>query len=113
MQSIIYSCTRGRTWITLRKYIASFILTSVIIVVVYGIEYGILIDAYGAPFLHAPIISLPFMEEIAIQYGTSITILEWMIWSLVMRSCAAYAVMICACFISKLGSVFFSDFHIK
>jgi len=98
MNSILRSSVKGRAWLVVRKVIASVMMTTLLFVLVYGIDYIQLAGYYGMPYLDAPIMSLTFMEGCKFN----VTIGGWILLRLLVRYIVAIATMTVAILLSKL-----------
>ncbi len=98
MNSILRSSAKGRAWLVVRKVIAGVVMTTLLFVLVYGIDYIQLAGYYGMPYLDAPIMSLTFMEGCKFN----VTIGGWILLRLLVRYIAAIATMTVAILLSKL-----------
>jgi len=98
MNSILRSSAKGRAWLVVRKVIASVVMTTLLFVLVYGIDYIQLAGYYGMPYLDAPIMSLTFMEGCKFN----VTIGGWILLRLLVRYIVAIATMTVAILSSKL-----------
>lgn len=98
MSSIVRSAVSGRGWLVVRKVIASVAMTTILFVLVYGIDYIQLAGYYGMPYLDAPVMSLTFMEGCKLN----VTIGGWILLRLLVRYIVSMAVMAIAILSSKL-----------
>lgn len=98
MRTIIKSAAKGRRWTVHKKLAAAFLLTIGLYLLVYGIDFAELIKNYGLPYLHAPLISLTFMETVHLP----VSILTW----IMIRQFARIFI----CFIVMAIAVVLSDF---
>lgn len=98
MHAITRSASRGRDWLFLRKVLAGFLATTLLFVIVYGIDYVQLADYYGMPYLTAPIMSLSFMEGCKLN----VTIGEWILLRLLLRFAVAIMTMTAAFVSSRI-----------
>lgn len=98
MRSIVRSAVSGRGWLLVRKVIAGVAMTTLLFVLVYGIDYIQLAGYYGMPYLDAPVMSLTFMEGCKFN----VTIGGWILLRLLVRYIVSMAVMAIAILSSKL-----------
>lgn len=98
MENIVRSCKNGRGWILRRKVAACIIFTSVLFLIVYGIDIWNLNHFYGMPYLDAPIMSLTFMEGCAFK----VSILGWITILLAVRLIVCLVTMVIAIIISRM-----------
>lgn len=98
MSSIVRSAVSGRGWLVVRKVIASVAMTTILFVLVYGIDYIQLAGYYGMPYLDAPVMSLTFMEGCKFN----VTIGGWILLRMLVRYIVSMAVMAIAILSSKL-----------
>lgn len=62
MHMIVRSCSNGRNWLFIRKIVACLLFTTLFFLIIYGMDFLMLRQYYGMPYLQAPVMSLTFME---------------------------------------------------
>lgn len=100
MNNIIGSVRRRDSWLDARKLAAAFIVTVIMFIVTYFIEYNFLARYYGMPYLNAPVQSLSFMSDINIR----VTISGWIAITLAVKFIACMVSMGLSFLISKFFS---------
>lgn len=98
MYSIIKPAARGRKWFEVRKVFAGIIMTSLIFLLIYGIDFFILNRFYGIHFIDAPLMSVTFMEG----RGAGYSIGDWILLRAVIRYILSVAACLISMFISKV-----------
>lgn len=100
VNNIIGSVRRRDSWLDARKLAAAFIVTVIMFIVTYFIEYNFLARYYGMPYLNAPVQSLSFMSDINIR----VTISGWIAITLAVKFIACMVSMGLSFLISKFFS---------
>lgn len=98
MEYMLRTAQKGRRWLTIRKFIACIILTIIMFLLVYGIDYIKMYQFYGLPYLDAPLMSLTFMEGVSVKY----TVGGWIVLRLVVRFVVSFLVMVTAFITSRI-----------
>lgn len=98
MEIIVRSCEKGRQWIFFRKIIACMLFTTILFILVYGIDFWNLYHIYGMPYLNAPVMSLTFMEGCKFH----VSILTWIVIRLAARLLICIIITAIAILISKV-----------
>lgn len=75
MKMVTGYTAKGRKWLGIRKLTGGLIITIIMFIVIYSIDYIFLYKSYGMPYLKAPVQSLTFMENC----GLKVTIFSWII----------------------------------
>lgn len=89
MKAVTGYTVKGRKWLGIRKIVGGLVITIIMFVVVYAIDFTFLYKSYGMPYLNAPVQSLTFMRDC----GLRVTIRSWMIIQTIKRLMAVIAVM--------------------
>lgn len=98
MEYILRSSKHGRERLVLRKIISCVLLTVMVFIIVYGIDFIMLAQLYGFPYLQAPLMSLTFMEGVSVTY----TIMDWIILRLLIRVLIGIGAMLAAFITSRI-----------
>ena len=98
MENILRASKNGRNRLMVRKVISCILLTAMMFILVYGIDFMRLVQLYGLPYLSAPLMSLTFMEGIS----TSCTIIQWIVLRLLIRFLIGLLTMLAAFITSRI-----------
>lgn len=98
MEYMLRTAKKGRRWLTIRKLIACIILTMIVFLLVYGIDYIKMYQFYGLPYLDAPLMSLTFMEGVSVKY----TVGGWIVMRLLARFIVGLFAMAAAFITSRI-----------
>lgn len=112
MNVIVSSSANGRKWIYVRRVFADLLLTTALIAIIYWMDMVQLYRTYGMPYLDAPVMSLPFVEEslgtgiLSLQFVKNavmaLTIRQLLVIRLCIRAGIGIAVMAAAIGVSKM-----------
>ncbi len=100
MKMVTGYTAKGRKWLGIRKLTGGLIITIIMFIVIYSIDYIFLYKSYGMPYLKAPVQSLTFMENC----GLKVTIFSWIIIQLVKKLLLVIAAMLVSFVMSGISA---------